>query len=79
MIDTSNIFDMMPDGGTAILQKLLPLLRPGGAVLARWTKTDAHLAQLFRAAGLHTDEELNRRLCAAEPSMFIAECAMGFK
>jgi len=80
LIDISNIIDMIPDGGLALLRdSVVPLLAPRGAVLARWAKQAGHLTPILEQAGLRVDPELNKQLTTLEVSMFMTECAMGFK
>ncbi|KAG5181120.1 hypothetical protein JKP88DRAFT_246322 [Tribonema minus] len=83
-ITLSNILNMLDSTAAAepVVRAMASCLAPGGALLCRWTGTEAlpgFVAHVFRKCGLDVDDDVNKRLLALETSVYMPELALGVK
>jgi hypothetical protein len=82
IIDISNILDMILDPAVhkQILTALVASLKPGGALLVRWSATDdGYLNRLLPEVGLTVDPELTAAVRKAETSFIGTDIAVGVR
>ncbi len=79
LVDMSNILDMVtPDVAPSIVTAMMEAVRPGGAILCRWSKQPGFLGTTFTGCGLEVDGDLSRRATEAETSCFMSDVCVGF-